>query len=122
MLKYAFLAGALIVIIIGLTLLFRSGQQFGVGIDIIPIPDPIPPVNPDQALYDTIKNAELAGTVPQFTITDTSDISKITAQYVQLAKDNGITGTSTEKNLYVATRAALQAQGMNVQPIAEPLP
>lgn len=90
---------------------------FGADIIINPIPDK----NPDQAIYDTIKNAEVAGTVPQFTIDDTSDLTKISAQYIKVAKDNGVNTAAanpSQPNLYLATRAAMQANGVVVTPVA----
>jgi hypothetical protein len=75
----------------------------------------------DQDIYDTILAAEKNGEIPSFTIDDTTDLSRISAQYIQVAKDSGVDVSAVqltdEKNLYLASRTALVEKGELVAPL-----
>jgi hypothetical protein len=132
MLKYYFLIGAAVLLIIGAIFLFRSGQQFG-DVAITPTEEPPVPTMSDQDIYDTILAAEKDGKIPTFTVDETSDLKRISAQYIQVAKDAGVDTTDAtpdEKNLYLASRTALVDNGTPVEDltaeaaavVGEPIP
>lgn len=123
MLKYFFIGGGILAIIVGAFLMFRGGQKFG---DAVPLPDPAPDPVPiqtltDQDIYNAVLTAQINGTLPQFSVDQVEDLTRITAQYIKVAKDKGVDTTDPtpeQPNLYLATRVALVAGGTPVQPLS----
>lgn len=119
-----------ILAVLSLGYIFSHPPHFGdvPPIDVPPIID-TPPEVPnvtDQDIYNTILAAEKNGDIPSFTVDETSDLSRISAQYIQVAKDNGVDTSKVtptdEKNLYVATRNAMTKNGDTISPMQDVIP